>query len=96
MLEGREGMVHQLVLKGVNQTSQESVLPLGISVDILERIARQLQKLVPVLTNKQGTLLQCQKIFLPHYHQSFRHMVPTEVVPKLLPGDGSGSAWAAR
>jgi hypothetical protein len=29
MLEGRECMVHQLVVKGVNQTSQESVLPLG-------------------------------------------------------------------
>jgi membrane protein implicated in regulation of membrane protease activity len=40
MLKGREGMVHQLVVKGVNQTSQELVLPLGISVDILRRIAR--------------------------------------------------------
>jgi hypothetical protein len=35
MLEGREGMVHQLVVKGLNQTSQEIVLPLGISVHIL-------------------------------------------------------------
>jgi hypothetical protein len=35
MLEGREGMVHQLVVQGVNQTSQEPVLPLSISVGIL-------------------------------------------------------------
>jgi hypothetical protein len=34
MLEGREGVVHQLVMKGINQSSQEAVLPLGIRVDI--------------------------------------------------------------
>jgi hypothetical protein len=33
-------MVHQLVVQGVDQTSQELVLPLGISVDILRCIAR--------------------------------------------------------
>jgi hypothetical protein len=40
MLEGREDMVHQLVVQGVNQTSQEPILPLSISVDILGCIAR--------------------------------------------------------
>jgi hypothetical protein len=40
MLKGREGMVHQLIVKGVNQTSQEPVLPLGISIDILGCITR--------------------------------------------------------
>jgi hypothetical protein len=40
VLVGREGMVHQLVMQGVNQTSQKHVLPLGISVNILRRIAR--------------------------------------------------------
>jgi hypothetical protein len=34
MLEGRESVVHQLVVKGVNQSSQEMVLPLSIRVDI--------------------------------------------------------------
>jgi hypothetical protein len=34
MLEGREGVVHQLVVDGINQSSQEAVLPLGIRVDI--------------------------------------------------------------
>jgi hypothetical protein len=34
MLEGREGVVHQLLMEGVNQSSQEMVLPLGIRVDI--------------------------------------------------------------
>jgi hypothetical protein len=40
MLKGMEGMVHQLVVKGVNKTSQEPVLPLGVSIDILKCIAR--------------------------------------------------------
>ena len=34
MLEGRESVVHQLVVEGINQSSQETVLPLGIRVDI--------------------------------------------------------------
>jgi hypothetical protein len=34
MLEGRESVVHQLVVEGINQSSQEAVLPLGIRVDI--------------------------------------------------------------
>jgi hypothetical protein len=58
MLEGKEGVIHQLVVKGINQISQETVLPLGICVDILGCIARQLQKFVRILTNKQGALLQ--------------------------------------
>jgi hypothetical protein len=34
VLEGREGVVHQLIVEGINQSSQEAVLPLGIRVDI--------------------------------------------------------------
>jgi hypothetical protein len=34
MLEGREGVVHQLIVEGINQSSQKAVLPLGIRVDI--------------------------------------------------------------
>jgi hypothetical protein len=34
MLEGRKGVIHQLVVEGINQSSQEMVLPLGIHVDI--------------------------------------------------------------
>jgi hypothetical protein len=40
MLEGRKGMIYQLAMQVVNQTSQELVLPLCISVDILGCIAR--------------------------------------------------------
>jgi hypothetical protein len=58
MLEGKEGVVHQLIVEGINQSSQEAVLPLGIHVDIFWGITRQLQKLVPVLADGQGTLLQ--------------------------------------
>jgi hypothetical protein len=52
MLEGREGVVHKLVVEGINQSSQEAVLPLGIRVDILWSITGQLQKLIPILTDK--------------------------------------------
>jgi hypothetical protein len=45
-------------------------------------------ELVPVLTDRQGTLLQGEKLLLPHYHQSLGHMVATEFVPKFLLGDG--------
>jgi hypothetical protein len=51
MLEGREGVVHQLIMEGISQSSQEAVLPLGIRADIFWGITRQLQKLIPVLTN---------------------------------------------
>jgi hypothetical protein len=34
MLEGRESVIHHLVVEGINQSSQETVLPLGIRVDI--------------------------------------------------------------
>jgi hypothetical protein len=39
MLEGRESVVHQLVVKGVNQTSQKVVLPLSICIVIFRCIA---------------------------------------------------------
>jgi hypothetical protein len=87
MLEGREGVVHQLIVEGINQSSQEVILPLGNRVDILWGITRQLQKLDLVLTDGQGTLLQGEKLLLPHYHQSLGHMVATEVIPELFPCD---------
>jgi hypothetical protein len=96
MLEGGEGVVHQLIVEGINQSSQEAILPLSICVDILWGITRQLQKLVPVLADGQGTLLQGEKLLLPHYHQSLRHMVATEVIPELLQVIASGLAWVAR
>jgi hypothetical protein len=80
-------VVHQLIMEGVNQSSQEAVLPPGIYVDIFWGITRQLQKLVPVLADGQGSLLQGEKLLLPHYHQSLGHMVATEVVPELLPSE---------
>jgi hypothetical protein len=39
VLEGGESVVHQLVVKEVNQTSQKTVLPLSIRVDIFWGIA---------------------------------------------------------
>jgi hypothetical protein len=41
----------------VNQAPQEAILPLGICVDILGSIARQLQKLVSVLGMAAGRVL---------------------------------------
>jgi hypothetical protein len=75
-------------VEGINQSSEEAELSLGIRVDILWGITQQLQKLVPVLTDEQGTLLQGEKLLIPHYHQSLGNMVATEVVPELLPSDG--------
>jgi hypothetical protein len=72
----------------MERSSQKAVLPLGIYVYIFWGITGQLQKLIPVLTNGQGTLLQGEKLLLPHYHQSLGHMVATEVVPELLPSNG--------
>jgi hypothetical protein len=51
MLEGREGVIHYLIMQGINQASQKSVLSLGISVDIFRCIARQLQESVSVLAD---------------------------------------------
>jgi hypothetical protein len=34
MLEGVESVVHQLIMEGINQSSQKAVLPLGICVDV--------------------------------------------------------------
>jgi hypothetical protein len=84
-------VVHQLIVEGINQSSQKAVLPIGICVDILWGITLQLQKLVPVFTDGQGTLLQGKKLLLPHYHQSLGHssqVVATEVIPELLPSNG--------
>jgi hypothetical protein len=53
VLKCREGMIHQLILKRVDQASQETILSLGVGVDIFKSIARQQQKLVPILINRQ-------------------------------------------
>ena len=53
VLECWEGVIHQLILQRVNQASQKTVLSLGVGVDIFGSVARQLQKLVPVLTDRR-------------------------------------------
>jgi hypothetical protein len=53
VLECREGMGPQLILQRVNQASQETILSLGVGVNIFRSIARQLQKPVPVLTDRR-------------------------------------------
>jgi hypothetical protein len=52
VLECGEGMIHQLILQRVYQASQETILSLGVGVDIFRSIARQLQKPVSILTNR--------------------------------------------
>jgi hypothetical protein len=34
MLEGGESVVHEVVMEGINQSSQKVVLPLGICIDV--------------------------------------------------------------
>jgi hypothetical protein len=50
VLKHGEGMIHQLILQRVDQGSQETILSLGVGVDIFRSIARQLQKPVSILT----------------------------------------------
>jgi hypothetical protein len=90
VLECWEGMIHQLVLQRVNQASQEMVPPLGVGVDIFGSIARQLQKPVPVLTDRQWPLLESQELLLLYSHQACRNMVLTKASSELFPGDGVG------
>jgi hypothetical protein len=51
LLKGGEGMIHQLIVQGINQASQEMILPLGICGDIFMSIARQLHKPISVFTD---------------------------------------------
>jgi hypothetical protein len=34
MLEGGESVIHQLIMEGINQSSQKAVLPLGVRVNV--------------------------------------------------------------
>jgi hypothetical protein len=77
-----------LVLQRVNQASQETVLSLGVGVDIFRSIARQLQKPVSVLTDRQWPLLESQELLLLHCHQTYRNMVLTKATSELFPGYG--------
>jgi hypothetical protein len=83
-------MIHQLILQRVNQASQETVLSLGVGVDILVSIARQLQKSVLVLTDRRWPLLVGQELLLLHCHQTCRNMVLTKATSEFFPGDGVG------
>jgi hypothetical protein len=79
-----------LVLKRVDQASQETILSLGVDVDIFRSIVRQLQKPVPVLTDRRCPLLEGQELLLLHCHQTCRNMVLTKDTSELFPGDGVG------
>jgi hypothetical protein len=90
VLKCGEGVVHQLIMQRVDQASQKTILPLGVSVDIFKSTARQLQKPVSVLTNRHWPLLECQELLLLHCYQTCRNMVLMEVVSEFFPGDGVG------
>jgi hypothetical protein len=88
VIKCQEGMIHQLILQRVNQASQETILSLGVGVDIFRSIVRQLQKPVPVLTDRRGPLLECQELLLLHCHQTCRNMVLTKATSEFFPSDG--------
>jgi hypothetical protein len=90
VLKCGEGMIHQLIMQEINQASQETILPLGIYVDIFKSIVRQLQKPISVLTNGHGPLLERQEFLFLHYHQTSWNMILTEIISEFLPGDGVG------
>jgi hypothetical protein len=90
VLKCQKGVIHQLILKRVNQASQETVLPLGVDVDIFRSIARQLQKPVSILIDWHRPLLKGQELLLLHCHQTCRHMILTKASSELFLGDGVG------
>jgi hypothetical protein len=80
-----EGMIHQLIMQRINQASQETILPLGVCIDIFRCIAGQLQKPVSVLTNEHRPLLECQEL-LRHCHQTCWNMILMEVISEFFLG----------
>jgi hypothetical protein len=66
------------------------ILPLGIYADIFRSIAGQLQKLVSILTDRHGPLLEHQKFLLLHCHQTSWNMILTEIISEFLSSDSVG------
>jgi hypothetical protein len=77
-------------VQGIDKAYQETVLPLGICVDILRSIGGQLQKPVSVLTDRHGPLFERQELILLHCHQTCGNMVLTEIVSEFLLGNSVG------
>jgi hypothetical protein len=84
-------MVHHLIVLGIDQACQETILPLGICVDIFRSIAGQLQKLVSVLTDRHGPFLERKELFL-HCHQTCWNwnMILAKIISEFVPGDDVG------
>jgi hypothetical protein len=83
-------MHHQLILDKTNQTLPEMILLLFIIGYICGSVARHLDELVPVLTNRHRPLFQCKELLFLELHQTLRYVVLPELVLELLPGDGVG------
>jgi hypothetical protein len=90
VLKCGEGMIHQLILQRVDQASQETVLSLGVGVDIFRSIAGQLQKLVSVLTDRHWPLLERQELLLLHCYQTSWNMVLIEAISEFFLGNSVG------
>jgi hypothetical protein len=90
VLKCGEGVIHQLILQRVDQASQETILPLGVDVDIFRSIARQLQKPVSILTDWHWPLFERQELLLLHYYQTCWNMVLTKAISEFFLGDGVG------
>jgi hypothetical protein len=89
-LEILESMHLQLIFDRTNQTLPEMILLLFVIGYICESVARQLDELVSVLTNRYTPLFQRKELLLLELHQTLRYVVLPEPIPELLPGDGVG------
>jgi hypothetical protein len=65
----------------------ETILFLGITVNVIACILAQMIESLCILQYRMGALGECQKFIQFPLHQSFRNMVCHEGSPKFLPGD---------
>ena len=90
LLKVFKGVNHQLILDRTIKTIPEVVLLLLIICYFRWGITRQLDELVPTLTQRHCSLLKCKELLFLELHQTFGYVLLPELAPELLPGDGIG------
>lgn len=86
-LEVWEDMALELVLDGHYHSIQEPLLLLPIGIRLSSRVPRQLDKLVPELTNRHSSLLQIQELLQLEFHHSLWDTMSMEDILKISPSD---------
>jgi hypothetical protein len=90
LLEVLKGVHHQLILDRINQSILEVILLLFVICHICRGVTGQLNEVVPILTHRQRSLLQCKELLLLMLHQTLGYVLLSELVLEFLPVDGVG------